>query len=465
MMKKEENPDALGGAAGAMRGKRLESEHATSGGEGQARYTGFKSLKWGRNVLDVIAAARTPKFADRPTFLAAAVAMDMSYFADKDGRLFRSADNAAVAVGASASNVRDARDWLCRAGLAKKIKVANDQSAEADRKHTGKKKGRDAQDFQLLFIAVQDAIFRLNAGGNTDTYSAPMQADNTMPISAPMQAPFSAPMGVTTVEEPIRARARANARPAPITTDRGSSSVIEDFHIHTRLEQNAGRAPGFDRFNVDDHDTDAEDGLAALEAPPPASDLDPFEDPDASRSDSSYASHYVDAPAADDGVDPKLRGGFEDTRASATLDDLERWAQEELATEIAALPDPWPDDDFDGAGAALGNDPAWRGVLDRADEALEMIWCDADLDFRRHTIDAVRGLADGMAVSAQQFRHDLARLLDGAHPTRRIALFDDHLAVMETVLADYCGGRRNAREVIARFTDENGTMAKGVNHG
>lgn len=308
------NPGALAGAAGA-KNKRIGSNDATSGPRGQGRYTGFKSLKWGRNVLDVIAAARRTKITDSPTFLVAAVALDMACFAGQDGLLFRAADDAAAAVGASASNVRDARDWLCRAGLAEKTKVTNDQIAESGRKHTGKKKGRDAQDFQLLFIPVKDAVFRLHAGGNTDTYSAPMQADNTTPVSAPMQAPFSAPMGVTTVDEPRRARARANARPAPITT-RGSPSVIEDdLHTDKRASE-----------------------LAALDAPPPASDR--------SASVPMDARPFSSEPDGALGLIPVSASGGEgaDFRAEAiTMADLDRIAADEreaaimLADEVRSL--------------------------------------------------------------------------------------------------------------------------------
>lgn len=91
----------------------------------KGRSPNFKSLKWCRNVLDVMAAARGrfSKGPSRPTFLVAAVAADMACYAKADGSLFRAESDQQKAVGASASNIREARHWLCRVGLAEVVKI------------------------------------------------------------------------------------------------------------------------------------------------------------------------------------------------------------------------------------------------------------------------------------------------------------------------------------------------------
>lgn len=452
MPNKTKNPGALAGATGVDREKHYSPEHAKIGPHGQGRYTGFKSLKWERNVLDVIAAARTLKLTDSPTFLAAAVAMDMACFAGQDGRLFRAADDGADAVGASVSNVRDARDWLCRAGLAEKIKVTNDQITGADRKRTRKKKGRDAQDFQLLFVDVQEAIFRLNAGGNTSTYSTPMEAEYSMPISTPKKAPYSAPMGVTTGEEPKRARARANARPAPITTDRAYSSIIEGDQLK-----------GTDKYT--------ERGLPALEAPAPASHeraSAPVCDPDAWRSDPELSC----VPTAMEHIPlARRREPCASERPHVVTDFSDFMPDDEdfdtlPPSHVGRAPEgaPGPNLHIDGDVDLFLNDDNHEFLrhLKRAECELATLHGAAEIEIQRHLNDALDGLSGGDSTAADRFRRDLWHLLREVHHSRRDTVFREHLDIVRSFLAQAIGGMRYADDAIKVFIQD---IWGGVSNG
>lgn len=197
----------------------------------------FQSLKWLRNVLDVMAAARIHSTGQgRPTFLAAAVATDMACFAGKNGLLFRSEEDQAKAVGASLSNIREARNWLRRAGLAEAIKVEKDTEGK-------NRKGRDATDFRLHMIGIQEAIYRLHTGGKSSSFSAPMQAVNDGAFTAPIQAALSACMQAPTVERTGKgAGARSRAAPAP-TVAPVTSVVLIDTEDHIITDAHQKRAP------------------------------------------------------------------------------------------------------------------------------------------------------------------------------------------------------------------------------
>lgn len=303
----------------------------------------FKSLRWCRNVLDVLAASRKPNSRDRMTFLATAVAMDWACFADKDGLLFRAASDTARAIGAAESNVRDAAEMLVRYGLA--------EVPEDVKKQTGKKKkGRDAKTYRLLMVDVS----RLHRGGNDNAFSSPVQAENQTTVSAPVGAPFSAPMGATTVGRTDKGAGALGARPAP-TSDQGCSAVIEvDHHL----------------------DTDATCGLTALEAPTPASsdraseiemDARPFAgEPD------TFADLLPDGAADGSGRDteygePITLVDLDRLVAAERGDDMRAFAID-AADRLAALHGPsFPADEFVKAFTAgfIGGDFAARDLAAR----------------------------------------------------------------------------------------------------
>lgn len=258
-----------------------------------------------------------------------------------------------------------------------------------------------------------------------------------------------------------RALGRASASTSDVVDSHDDVSLIEDIETDDQVMKC---------------------GSEALKEPLAASP-DPS-DPDAWRSDPAYASDYADvASEGDDDVDPKACGGHNDTRASATLDDLERWAREETSAQPDDEGDDCPELNEDAAGRApkcaasdaaeddqFGDEnrfavAAYNAARSVGVDDLAAIYDAPDVDLEKHIDDAADGLSGGDPAAAFRFSRDLRLLLQQIAPTRREAVRAAHLKVITTFIAAVGGGRPYAERVIADFLRSEGQNKMEVHNG
>lgn len=247
-----------------------------------------------------------------------------------------------------------------------------------------------------------------NSIGRTD-------ADNDTPqLAAPVRTILAAPVGPNSLEEPLeggRALGRASAAPM-----QDAVSIICDGRIN---------------------DADGGD-LGGLEAPPAApavvallilGDIEP----PATR---PFAP-VTEADLLVGGVEPV---GIEPAPSPpATLADLDRLQAEEAA--------------------------ALAYAAEVAEDDLSTLWGDADLHIASHLADAVDGISGRCGSSRIRFERDLNRLLNAAHPTRRIALRGEHLNVVCNYMISTAWSAARAAELVEAYNEETSWMLRGAAHG
>jgi hypothetical protein len=388
----KENPGKRVNASGADRETIYYQDTARVTGVQSATGEGFRSKWWSRNALDAICASRrTAPSAERMTFLCAAVAMDWMCFADRDGLLFRSAEDTAQAIGAAESNVREAASQLLRAGLA--------EIPLGLKKQSGKKtKGRDATTYRLLFVDIS----RLYGGGKSEAISAYIGAENQEAISAPIGGGISAPIGADTVGRTGKgAGARLNAPPAPVyhpnvvllTSDYNDAAVINGGGARER-------APALTAAELEDR-------------------LEPV---------------TLHLPNAAD-TDPEAVTEIEDGRGPVTLADLERLAAEEQAAKNAEALD-----------ALLEPDPITKAAAD-----LAVLFGDNLADPHRMACDLFEAFAEGDPEAADRAAGFVARSMRAAGSNAAAAPIWNatHKIVCDMVLDASASQQRAASAVAA----------------